>query len=55
MEAFEKWYKQEFVTDYTQYRDFKKTWKAALKHILLLNSVRIHDDVYEDIKNELKD
>ena len=32
---------------------FEAGWKAALKWALSLNSVRVHDDVYEDIKKEL--
>ena len=33
----------------------KQVWKEALEWTLSLNSVRVHDDVYEDIKKELKD
>ncbi len=34
--------------------DFGLGFQAALETALSLNSVRVHDDVYEDIKKELE-
>lgn len=54
MNEFNKWWGNS-VVNFEEYRLAERVWKAALEWALLLNSVRIHDDVYKDIKEELKD
>jgi hypothetical protein len=55
MTEFEKWQKKalrEYLSP-NVYLGAELGWKAVLDWVLSLNSVRLHDDVYEDIKKEL--
>ena len=66
MNEFEKWLEKEikpkqkpnpsgFPFCLTHNNARKEAWKAALEWALSLNSVRIDDDVCEDIEEELLD
>ena len=59
MEQFEEWWNTSHpIYDAGNdtvgvYNQNKAGWIAALKWALSLNSVRVHADVYEDIKKEV--
>lgn len=56
MKTFKEWWKTLLCSNNEGYKTVAElAWRQVLKEVLILNSVRRHDDVYEDIKKALEE